>query len=150
MTAKRSQKKKTEEDIHVKIDSPKWLRKEILTTAIDLISALRKYETFVELNKHKEHLLKLLKAEMAEIRNLMQTLKLKELPLSPEKFNQLPIIKEEAKEVEMRRKEAEQAEKEVEKDIHKRRRAIAKIEETKPIDSLEADLMALRKKLSLI
>jgi len=147
---KRSHKKKPEEDIHVKIDSPKWLRKELLTTAIQLIDTLRKYETFVELNKHKEHLLKLLKTEVGEIKSLMQTLKLKELPLSPDKFNQLPIIKEEAKEVEMRKKEAEQAEKEVEKEIHKRRKAIEKIEEPKPVDSLEADLMALRKKLAAI
>ncbi len=150
MTAKGShkQKKKPEDDIHVKVDNPKWLRKEVLTTAIDLINVLKRYESYVELNKHKEHLLKLLKSEMSEVKSLMKELKLKELPLSSKKFNQLKFVKEEKEEVAKEQKAVEREEKKHEREVARQKRAME--EREKPLNELEADLNSLREKLASI
>lgn len=161
MAARKNKKHPQKEgSIHVRLGSPKALRKDILALAISLIELLKRYEARIELRSHKENLKNLLEAELMEIKKLLKEFNIGELPLSVKQLENLPIIKEEKEAETMREREAKKIGRVIER--HERvnrkeamktaegRERLAAARKSKSVKRLEADLAALHEKLSKI
>lgn len=144
-----------EESIHVKLGSPKAIRKEILTLAISLIELLKRHEAYLSLKTRKVMLMKQLSMEIDEIKRLFKEFNIGELPISSAAFDELPIIKKEKNEERNRQREVKMIGDAMERDERRRERAERKQPEAArksqaPYNKLEADLESLREKLETI
>lgn len=83
MARKKSVKKETPDDsIHVRLDTPMAIRREVLSLAVDAISLLKRYYEFLDAKKQKDDLMKLLRSDINEIKRLTKELDIEEMPLS--------------------------------------------------------------------
>ena len=135
--------------IHVSLSSPRLLRREVLSLAIETIQLLKHHERLKSLKKTKIELTGRLKQEMDGIRKLVLELNTSDLPLSLEEVRKHPRFRVHEKEAELPDVEiiGEFPKKKYHKDkeLEKERELV---EEPKENEKLEEDLEALRKKLA--
>ena len=86
-------KKKEENSVHVRIETPLALRKEILTTAIDATRLLQKYQEYHSLTIEKNKKFVKLNKVLKSIKSTEKKLNSKELPKLPEEKK--PVVMEE-------------------------------------------------------
>lgn len=79
---KPARKEKPDESIHVRLDNPMMIRKENLSLAIDIIGLLKRYYEYLETKKQKDDIMRLLRADVAEIKRIARELDVEELPVS--------------------------------------------------------------------
>ncbi|RME54553.1 hypothetical protein D6777_03390 [Candidatus Woesearchaeota archaeon] len=159
---------KPEDNIHIMVKSPKFIRKQVLALTIETIELLKKVKQYKQQKEEKHRLMKELKKTLDEIKKLNKELESKELPLKLQDIDNLPVFKkqkEALKVIERLRqkteKEWEEEEKELKRELAKtpklppeapepevKKEEIEKIIKPKPKDQLEADLEALREKMA--
>ncbi|MBI5872502.1 hypothetical protein HZB88_05485 [archaeon] len=83
-------KEKENATIHVKIEEPSELRKEVLNSAVLVAEQKKKYEQFKKTRIEKEKPFAELRKAMNEIKVLAGEIKLSELPEQPAKETRLP------------------------------------------------------------
>ncbi|MDI6736893.1 MAG: hypothetical protein QME12_00050 [Nanoarchaeota archaeon] len=86
MAIKKKPREKPDESIHVRLDNPTLIRKENLSLAIDIIGLLKRYYEYLEIKKQKDGLMRLLRADIAEIKRLTKELVVEEMPVSMNKI----------------------------------------------------------------
>ncbi len=166
MAVKKANTTESEMSIHIKIDSPNLIRKEVLSLTIDTIELLKKLRAFRDAKAKKINLIKDLRKEVGDIRNLTKDLVGQNLRMYMEAVDNLPTFRrqrEALEEIEKMRNMSEQRwasfESHLASDISKEPKApprelpAQRIRETpkdkpKPRDKLEADLEALREKMA--
>ncbi|MFH1638556.1 MAG: hypothetical protein ABIB71_09080 [Candidatus Woesearchaeota archaeon] len=153
--------------VHVQLRAPKALRKDILSVAIAMIGMIKKYRAHVAMKKRKELLIKHLGKKFREIKELRKVLNVEELPLSLSQVESMPRFKgkkramdlmEEARlkgerewreEQRMLRKDLSRPVKEIKIKV-KTLKSKGPKKMKKPVDKLQADLDALRRKMASI
>lgn len=169
-------KGKVNAQMHVRVAKPGNVRRNLLSLAIDLVQMQKKHRDFLNRRTEKEELLKRLRKTFNEIKELMKLMDSYELPLSLEEVESLPRYKKEKEEIEKIEKYRELAEEDMKEEERKLKQATSKkphsvpkaaieakektlamqrparkpVEERKPVDKLEADIEALRRRLESI
>lgn len=149
---KKPEKRETPDDsIHVRLDNPTAIRKDVLAVAIDIIGLLKRYYEYIEIKKQKDNIMRLLKADINEIRRLARELDVEEMPVT---INQLLSSKaiERNEEVEPKAKstKADEGKKEEPKAVKlqplsKSSKAVVR---QQPKDKLEDELAELKNMIS--
>ena len=167
MAVKKANTTESEMSIHIKIDSPNLIRKEVLSLTIETIELLKKLRAFREAKIKKLNLMRDLRKEVGDIKNLTRDMVVQELPMDMEAVENLPGFrkqKENLERIEKLRGMSEQRwnsfEGQLTKDVSQEPRAPprdlparivvkeAPKEKPKSRDKLEADLEALREKMA--
>ncbi len=168
MAIKKANTTESEMSIHIKIESPNLIRKEILSLTIETIELLKKLRAFREAKVKKMNMMKDLRKEVNDIKNLTRDLVMQDLPMDMEAVENHPTFKKQRENLERIEKLREMSEQrwnsfesQLSKDFSQEPRApprevprpMPKIKEMpkekpKPKDKLEADLEALREKMA--
>ncbi|MFH1065487.1 MAG: hypothetical protein V1734_03215 [Nanoarchaeota archaeon] len=83
VSKKKPEKRETPDDsIHVRLENPTAIRKDVLAVAIDIIGLLKRYYEYIEIKKQKDNIVRLLKADINEIRRLARELDVEEMPVT--------------------------------------------------------------------
>jgi hypothetical protein len=163
--AKNDKKEKQGADIHIKIASPNYLRKQVLALTIESIEIMKVLRAYRENKTSKKKLIEDLKAEVDAIKKLTVELEKHELPMNIKQLNNLPMFKEKRELLEKVEKVREKAEKALEREQVRLEKDIAKGPRMPPApkpvieeiptslhpeikDKLEADLASLRDKMA--
>lgn len=162
---KRTARPRTNITVHIKLLAPKALRKELLSIAIAMIEMIKRYRAYVEMKRRKQLLTRELRKKVGELKQLRDTLYLQELPLSQNQVETMSQASGEGdaiEEVEEGLEEEMKLEKEEsqlkrglleKKSMPQPRKEVVEVKpkkEKKHKDKLQADLDALRDKLSTI
>ncbi|HII15715.1 MAG TPA: hypothetical protein HA362_05370 [Nanoarchaeota archaeon] len=155
---KKPEKRSTpDESVHVRLDSPMAIRKDVISLAIDVIGLLKRYYEYMDTKKQKEDLMRLLRADVGEIKRLTKELDLDEMPLTVGQLMSMHSIEPKDKaEIKVKMAEIDMEEQHREE---KRKREIetvkaqipaAKTARVKqlPKDNLETELAELKKMIS--
>lgn len=143
--------------VHVRMNAPRAIRKELLSIAIATIEVIKKYRAYVESKKNKDFFMKELRRKVAEIKKLRNVLTLEELPLSLGQVEALPRFRKKREALAKMEEYRAKAESELKEEREKLKREIAKPKKrvklkvpkaSKSVDKLQADLDALRRKLA--
>lgn len=138
------------ESVHVRLDSPMTLRKDVLSLAVETIALLKRYYELQELRRQKDGITKILRTDINEIKRLAKELDIEEMPLTAgqiegmhpihpqEKQKLKPHVEEKPVEVREEKKKPEPAPK------------IQKQAKQQPKDRLETELEDLRRMISSI
>ncbi|MBU2638478.1 MAG: hypothetical protein KJ955_05880 [Nanoarchaeota archaeon] len=157
MARKKAEKPETPDDsIHVRLDTPMGIRKEVLSLAVDVISLLKRYYEYIDTKKHKDDLMKLLRADVNEIKRLTKELNVEELPLSMGELKQahaieepvLPEKKPAAKKEEKLKEELPKKEKKAPEQARVLPKEPARPAKRQPQDKLESELAELKSLIS--
>lgn len=90
---KKSEKRETPDDsIHVRLDNPTTIRKDVLAVAIDIIGLLKRYYEYIEIKKQKDDIMRLLRADINEIKRLSKELDVEELPVTVSQLLSAKVI----------------------------------------------------------
>ena len=162
--------------VHVRINSPNWPRRELLSLAIDLVRMQKMHRDYLRTKKFKEDLMKRLRRNTAEVKELMKVLDSYELPMSLTELENLPQFKRQKEAIRKMESVRQAAEKEInafEEELENlatlKPRAVPKsardferkqnlppkpsrvekkpVEIKKPVDKLEADMENLKRRL---
>lgn len=138
---------KPDDSIHVRLDNPTAIRKENLSLAIDIIGLLKRYYGYLEIKKQKEDLMKLLRADIAEIKRLARELDAQEMPVTMSR-----IISIESKAEKAPKKEPVEKIESPRKEDFKQAKAVSKPKKEpvklQPKDKLETELEELKHMIS--
>lgn len=168
MAIKKANTTESEMSVHIKIDSPNLIRKEVLSLAIETIEILKKLKAYRDAKVKKLNLIRDLKKEVNDIKNLTRDLVVQDLPMDMEAVENLPPFKRQREALEKIEKMREMSEhrwssfeSHLARDVSQEPRApprelirpMPKAKEVpkdkpKPKDKLEADLEALREKMA--
>jgi len=90
---KKPEKREMPDDsIHVRLENPTVIRKDVLAVAIDVIGLLKRYYEYIEIKKQKDDLLRLLRADVNEIKRLAKELDTEELPVTVSQLLSAKVI----------------------------------------------------------
>ena len=145
---KKSEKRETPDDsIHVRLENPTIIRKDVLAVAIDVIGLLKRYYEYIEIKKQKDDIMRLLRADINEIKRLSKELDAEEMPVT---INQLLTAKaiERAEKVEPKAKASKVDEKKEEVKAQPLSKAPKLVVKQQPKDKLENELAELKNMIS--
>ena len=161
-------------EVHVRVSSPTTARRELLSLAIDLIQIQKKHRDYMNKKREKEAAMRNLRRVTAEIKEYLRIIDSYDMPMSLAEIENLPEIKkarEALTKIERLRGEAEKRQAEEEAQLyreinssprpvpkgvmnrmeHAERKAVPRPSEPKvPVDKLEDDLAALKRRLDTI
>ena len=158
-------KEKKSVEIHIRIASPNYLRKQVLALTIESIEIMKVLRAYRENKTAKKKLMVDLKAEVDAIKKFTTELEKQELPMNIKQLENLPMFKEKREILEKVEKVREKAEKALEREQARLEKDIAKGPRMPPApkavieemeisahpeikDKLEADLASLRDKMA--
>ena len=163
--------------VHVRINSPNWSRRELLSLAIDLVRMQKLHRDYLRTKKFKEDLMKRLRRNAAEVKELMKVLDSYELPMSLTELEELPQFKRQKEAIRKMESVRQAAERKINafeeeldnlaslkpkavpksaKDFERKQNLPPKpsksevkkpVVEKKPVDKLEADMENLKRRL---
>ncbi|MEK6864190.1 MAG: hypothetical protein AABX27_02780 [Nanoarchaeota archaeon] len=145
---KKSEKRETPDDsIHVRLENPTIIRKDVLAVAIDVIGLLKRYYEYIEIKKQKDDIMRLLRADINEIKRLSKELDAEEMPVT---INQLLTAKaiERPEKVEPKAKASKVDEKKEEVKAQPLSKAPKLVVKQQPKDKLENELAELKNMIS--
>ena len=149
VSKKKPEKRETPDDsIHVRLENPTAIRKDVLAVAIDIIGLLKRYYEYIEIKKQKDNIMRLLKADINEIRKLARELDVEEMPVTINQLmNAKAIERPEKAEPKANVPKAEDVKKETVK-AQSPPKASKVVVRQQPMDKLEDELAELKNMIS--
>lgn len=117
---------KPEANIHIMIQSPNELRKQVLALTIETIELIKRVKTFKDERDMKKQVMNKLKSEINHIKTLASELEKNELPLDMKQVDELPFFKKKQAVLEKVEKARTKAERYLEREEAKLEKELAK------------------------